>query len=638
MIMQTRELALGKPDAKSRTVPLTLSTETPVDRGDYREVLDHAGPGSVDLSRAPLPLIESHDASRLPIGTVDQLRVENRKLRGVARFGNSQRAQEVFQDIQDGILRSVSIAYEYVGNPAPQGDGNTLRFKFKPLEVSAVSVPADPNAGFYRSHNLETRIMDSNDDQNVTPLSDLSRSQRRAARLDAEAAQSAAELERARCAEIDAMCAAHKIPADLRADMIRDGTTIPEARNIALAYMTRTRPPQRPLSDYGSFGRGSDGDILGMEPGEARRFSIVRAMNAIVNNDWRKAGLERAASDAVARQLGRESQGFFVPRDVLTRASYATGAPATGGTLVGTELLAGSFVDVLRNKTRVIELGATMLSGLVGNVDIPRRTSATAASWVIEDQALTESEGTFDKLSLTPKTIGAYSRYSRNMLMQGTPDIEMLVRSDLAAVLALGIDAAAINGPGTAGTPLGILNAAGVGSVIGGANGALVTFDHLIDLATTVAAANADSGSLAYLASPKVLGALSKSKASTGQYLWPTRGQAGAENAAPANAVPGGTGNTRMSDFSALGYPLAISNQAPDNLTKGTSVGICSAIIFGNWSDVIIGEWGVLEILPNPYDDAAYKAGAVLIRAMQTIDVGIRHGASFAVMTDALTS
>jgi HK97 family phage major capsid protein len=203
--------------------------------------------------------------------------------------------------------------------------------------------------------------------------------------------------------------------------------------------------------------------------------------------------------------------------------------------------------------------------------------------------------------------------------MQSTPDIEMLVRADLIAQLALGIDAAALYGIGSGGTPLGIANTAGIGSVVGGANGAQITIDNIIQLETQIMAANAPEDTLAYLANAKTVGWLKALKSTTGQYLW-------------SNNVQGGTPGQIN------GYDVARSNQARSNLTKGTSAGICSEVYFGAWKELVIGEWGVLEIVPNPYDSAAYKQGAVLIRAMQSIDVAVRHAASFAMMSDALTS
>ena len=353
---------------------------------------------------------------------------------------------------------------------------------------------------------------------------------------------------------------------------------------------------------------------------------MIRAINAQMSGNWKEAGLEREISSDIAKRMGKSTDGFYMPTNLsfAERSSYAVGtagAGTTGGTLVATNLLAGSFIEVLRNKSRVMGLGATVLSGLVGSVDIPRQTAATSYYWVGEGGTLTEAEATFDKVSLSPKHIGTYSMITRQMLQQSTPDIEMLVRADLIAQLALGIDAAALYGTGSSNQPLGISAQSGIGSVVGGTNGAAITIDNLIDLETALAAANAPDDSLAYLTNAKVVGALKKLKSTTGQYLW-TNSPNGQRSATPGEIN---------------GYTVARTNQARSNLTKGTS-SVASEVYFGNWSELLVGEWGVLEIVPNPYDSTAYKQGGILLRAMQTLDIGVRHAASFSVMSDALTA
>jgi HK97 family phage major capsid protein len=499
-----------------------------------------------------------------------------------------------------------------------------LRFTWCPIELSAVSIPADPSAGFYRHLTLEKNMGTTNTN---TEQSHQTRSQKRAATGELDRIALSNQEERNRCAEITAMGRAHNCP-DLAEDLVRENVDLAQAREAVLDWVTSRRPRQLPANrDYTDAG-----DYIDMH-NEAKDFSIVRAINAVVNSSWKGAGLERAASEAVAKRIGRESSGgFFFPLDArLTRSPYSTGGGNTGAALLATNLLASSFIEVLRNKVRVIELGATMLSGLVGNVDIPRRSAATPISWIGEAGSLTDGEGTLDKLQLAPKTVGALSTISRNMLMQSTPDIEMLVRSDMIAVLGLGIDLAAINGLGSANQPLGILNTVGVGQVVLGTNGAQISLDNLLDLVKTVMNANADAGSLAFLTNPSVVGFLSKLKATTNQYLW-DRGE-NQNNFGPVS----GSGVGGQNLLSAVGQKMAITNQVPSNLTKGTANGTCSAVIFGNWQDVVIGEWGVLEILPNPYDSVQYPKGSVLIRALQTIDIGIRHPQSFAIINDALT-
>jgi HK97 family phage major capsid protein len=353
--------------------------------------------------------------------------------------------------------------------------------------------------------------------------------------------------------------------------------------------------------------------VIGMNAREVQQYSLVRAIWASVQNDWRGAELEREASVAVARQLRREPQGFFVPADWAQR-DLLVGTATAGGHTVATELLAQSFIDLLRNSMVVRAAGATILSGLMGNIAIPRQTGGATAYWVAENGAPTESQQAFDQVTMSPKTVGAFTDISRRLLMQSSLDVEAFVRTDLATVLALAIDLASLHGTGSSNQPTGIAATSGIGSVAGGTNGLAPAWSHLVSLETEVAIDNADVNRLAYITNAKVRGKLKQvEKASnTGLFLW-------AEGAQPIN-----------------GYSAYISNQVSSTLTKGSSSGVCSAIFFGNWADLIIGLWGGLDILVDPYTGST--AGTVRVVALQDVDLAVRHPESFAAMLDALTT
>ena len=433
----------------------------------------------------------------------------------------------------------------------------------------------------------------------------------------------ATELERERVQGVRAVCRTYSMD-DAVDDFIDSGASIGDVRAEALRRIgNRSVRPVAALTQYGA-------DQLGLSEREVRDFSLVRAINAHLSGDWSAAGFERECSRSVAQKLGKQTQGFFVPRDVRqrgqwdeqqTRAAYQVGATATGGAVVATNLLPDFFIEALRNKSQVMNAGATVLDGLIGNVDIPRRITTTTTSWVAEGGVLSEAEATFDKVTLRPKTVGALSKMSRLMLLQSTPAIEMITRSDLMQQIGIGIDVAALGGSGAGNQPTGVANTAGIGGVIMGTNGAAVTLDVAIALETALANSNAPLGSRGYIWNTKTVGTLKTLKASTGSYLWTTD-------------APGQRSGTPLT-FN--GYPVYVSNQARSTLTKGTSTGVCSELFFGAWSELLIGSWGVLEILVNPYDSTGFTTGDVLIRAMQTLDIGVRHAASFATISDALT-
>jgi HK97 family phage major capsid protein len=399
-----------------------------------------------------------------------------------------------------------------------------------------------------------------------------------------------------------------------------------ERRERVEGWQTEMGQPARP-------GMRPD-PTIGMTPAEQRDYSLVRALNAAVRGDWRGAELEQEASAATAQRLGREPQGFYVPFDYLAgnggrrsvqvrtnrgfqyvreQRDLTVGTDTAGGHTVATDLMSTDFIDLLRNAMMVQRAGARMLTGLVGDVAIPRQTGGATAYWVAESGAPTESQAAFDQVTLAPKTIGAYSDISRKLLRQASIDIEAIVRQDLATVLALEIDRAALHGSGSSNQPTGVAATSGIGSVAGGTNGLAPAHSHIVALETEVAQDNADMGRVAYMTNTKVRGKLKSTVVGTDQrMLW-------AEGGTPLN-----------------GYPAWITNQVANNLTKGTSNGVCSAIFFGNWGDLLIGMWGALDVLVDPYSSST--TGTVRVVALQDVDIAVRHPQSFAAMLDALTA
>lgn len=633
--MQYRQLRfVGDPDKATRSVPVTVSSETPVDRGRYVEILDHS-PGAVDLSRAPLPLVESHDTSRLNIGIVEDLRVEGGRLRGTARFGESARAKEVFADVQARVVRGVSIGYELLddGTPVPHDSGRARKFKFRPIEASAVAVPADIDVGFYRSRNA---TMETTTELDVHSGAPMSRSQRRAAQYETGGGSAAEERERT--TGIMALATSHNL-RELGDRAIRDGVPLEAFRGMALDALYRRgsdRPLYTPISQ------------IGMSEREVRDFSVARLFRSIIENRPDLAPGEREACAAVQSQMERTGSGprkggLQLPYDVMRApipgaevrggqlvvgnrvlqrdlSSLTVGA---GGAMVATDLLAASFVDLLRARTLVFALGAMRLTGLVGNVSIPRQTGTTTMGWVAQAAAASESDASFNAISMTPKTAHGMQDVTRDLLVQGSPAVEGICRADLLASMATTVDYAALAATGASNQPTGLMSTAGIGSVVGGTNGGAPTWDHLVALEEAVSNANADVGRLAYLTNAKVRSKLKRTQRFSG-----TDGMPLFERAFDG-FDPGAFGSVNF-------YPAGVSNQVPSTLTKGTASGICSAILFGNWADLMIGEWGTAEILPDPYTQAANRI--VRFHIYQSVDVGVRHPASFAMMNDVLTS
>ena len=265
-----------------------------------------------------------------------------------------------------------------------------------------------------------------------------------------------------------------------------------------------------------------------------------------------------------------------------------------------------------------MEAGATMITGLQGNVSIPKRATSSTAEWFGADDAdaISESVGSFGTVAMTPKSIGVYSKFSRLMQLQSTPQIEQLIRSDFLELIGSGIDAAAIAGTGSSSQPTGILSQSGTTVLALGTNGAALSLDNLLTLKKNVAAANADDGTSCYLINPKVESALSQLKNSDGLYH--------------LNPYDLPLGEQRFA-----GRRMLVSTNVPSNLSKGSGNNL-SAAIYGRFSDLLIGQWSGIEIETDIYSD--FAKGTVGVRALATIDIAVRHGESFSLVKDAIAA
>jgi HK97 family phage major capsid protein len=491
---------------------------------------------------------------------------------------------------------------------------------WEPMEVSLVSVPEDYTVGVGRAGNeenevvvLEKEIQKTESERSHAEMTkpEVKEPEKAPAKVDVDALKAeirSAELSRTR--EILAIGEQHK-QQEMARSYINDGKSLEEFRSAVLSELAKGAKPIKTQEKTPE---------IGMSEKEIKQYSFMRAIRTQIDNRF-KAEFEREASDAAAKKMGKEPQGLYVPYDVL-RAEYegqrdlTKGTGSAGGFLVSTDLLASSFIGLLRNRMMVRALGAQTLGGLVGDILIPRLGGGATAYWVDENGAPTESQQAFEQVAMQPRTVGAFTEMSRKLLLQSSLDVENLTRSDLATVLALAIDLAAINGSGLSNQPKGILKTTGIGSVAIGTDGGPPLWAHMVDLESQIANKNADVNTLAYLTNSKVRGKLKQTEkaANTAQFIW--------EN---GNEVGFGMVN---------GYRSGVSNQVPSDLTKGTGTNL-SAILFGNWSDLLIGEWGALDILVNPY--ANDKTGAVRVRVLQDVDIAVRHPESFAALVDATT-
>ncbi len=352
---------------------------------------------------------------------------------------------------------------------------------------------------------------------------------------------------------------------------------------------------------------------------EADKFSLVNAIKAQATGDWSQAGREREIGQELCRKHGqRTATGILVPNQSWSKRTFVTSSGSAGGNIVATDILEDQFIDALRPYSAVMEAGATMITGLQGNVSIPKRATSSTAEWFGADDAdaISESVGSFGTVAMNPKSIGVYSKFSRLMQLQSTPQIEQLIRSDFLELIGSGIDAAAIAGSGSSSQPTGILSQSGTTVLALGTNGSALSLDNLLTLKKNVAAANADDGTSCYLINPKVESALSQLKNSDGLYH--------------LNPYDLPLGEQRFA-----GRRMLVSTNVPSNLSKGSGSNL-SAAIYGRFSDLLIGQWSGIEIETDIYSD--FAKGTVGVRALATIDIAVRHGESFSLVKDAIAA
>jgi len=565
-------------DEESRTVDATLSTEYGVNRSYGNEILLHES-DAVDLTRTPFPLVVSHDTSELPIGLVEQVRLVGRKLKGVLRFGESERAKEIWADVKSGVIRNLSVGYR-IHDSRMDGE-DLIATSWEPYEVSAVAVGADPHAGIGRSM------------KKVNKMENMSRSERKAQKRSNEDVVNDIN-------EILHLGKQHG-EMEMAQDEVRNGTSLEDFHSKLLGRIAMSKMNFSTTKPEGNA-------VIGMNQSEVDNFSFVRAIRAHHTGDWRRAGLEREAIQAAADMVGKSTENIVIPPDMMQRDFTKSG---TSSASIQTTILSSSFIDILRNHSLLLDR-VQMLAGLVGDVAIPRMSGSATSYWVAEGSNVTESTPTLDQVTLQPKTVGGLVDISRKMLLQSTPDAEMMIRNDLGMVLATEVDRAIINGSGSGAEPEGILNASGIGSVAIGTNGGAPTWNHMMELVEDVAAANADNGGV-FITNAAVEAKLRKT------------------------AKVSSTDSMMILEESGkiAGRDVLVTNQVPSNLTKGTGTNL-SAIVYGDISQVLMGQWGTLELDVDSSNQ--FASGAIRVRALWDVDVAIRHAAAFSAVVDAVTT
>jgi HK97 family phage major capsid protein len=560
-------------DEEARTVKLSFSSEEPYERWFGMEVLGH-NDGEIDMSfiaSGSAPFLLNHDPER-QIGVIEKAWIDkDKKGRAVVRFSKNPAAEEVFQDIRDGIRKNISVGYEVNSMVQISGREDEKSFRvdaWTPLEASSVSIPADRTVGIGRNST------------NNNPIKRKSKMENNNDVISKNAVREILALGNHR-------------GGDFRKDAekaIAEGWDVERFRSHIYGIMDRQADVSSIDADPNMFGRNGSGPatplvdaILAQIPGSADSYEAGKAVEA---------------SQELSRRFNKKPQGLLIP--IGNRRTLETGVGSTGGYLVQETIRGDQLIDYLHNASLVQQFGATVLSDLQGDVSLPRVDGTATAYYLGESEETTDSNQSFGQLRMTPHTIGARTEISRRTMLQSSIAMENFVRQDLSKLLAVTMDQAAISGLGASGQPRGILNVPGVGSVTLNATNT-PDWGDIVDLESAVAVDNALMGNLAYMTNATIAGNMKKTAKDAGSGLFLAEG-----------------GNTAKGTTSTNGYPLGVTNQVP-----------AKYILFGNWSDLVIGMWGIIDLIVDPYSDS--KKGQVNLTAFLDFDIAIRHPESFAV-------
>lgn len=619
-------------DDEDRSYEVSLSSETPVDRWYGREILEHSK-DAVDLARAAkgLNLLFNHDADR-PIGRLENLRVDGGKLKADMRFYSTDDGRNIRTMVDEG-MREVSIGYgidTYEKTPG-KGDAPTeyRATRWTPLEGSIVSVPADYSVGVGRSA-----------DGIKYPVHVRSKSPAQGPEENnmAQATTAAPTGADQPAVQIMRLAQQHKIDSARAIQWVEEGKSLDEVRQLILDERA-TKPVAQPApKEEEQFGS------LALNEAERQRYSYARAIVLAADSaeGRRVSGFEMDISQELERLMPQSYKrlgGVFIPTSMSGAArefadkkiqfsdelrgkiaSFLKGDKrAMDSQTVGAskELVfnqfGGELIEILRNMALVVQMGARVLTGLSSPVSFPRQISDAIAYWVGENSGVdvTSSSVGTDLVTLNPRTLQAATAYSRQLLVQSSIDVEAMVRGSIAASHALAWDLAALHGTGSNGQPTGIYNYPGVGTT---PFGGVITYANLLKMEAAVANANAIMGALGWLTNPSVA---SNAK---GTLQFSVNG---------SRTIWEGT----ILEGEMDGYPARATNQVSKTLGAGAEQGL----VFGNWSDLLIGQFGgAMEMIVDPY--TLKKQGLIEVASFQMCDVAIRHAKSFDIATGLTVS
>lgn len=639
---------------------MSVASEYPVGSWAGEEILVHK-PECINLERVNGMVVmwnHGHDPSvgAEPLGKVLDWSIDGTKSVVTFRWAETDLATKYKSLVDDGIVTNVSIRYQI--DDWVERDGKCYVTRFTPVHCSFVSDPADPSVGVGRSledspsettpeaiavEPIEAVEVEIEEEEETETEEKTTKTPLYKSKLEVTETPKGGQMENEkpeinmdelRAAETDRQRSIRAMGdqwsrnlgpqfAKLSEELIESGKSVEEARGIFAVEVERGFN-QQPIAGVSNPTDKPRDYLAGFGKRENQQYSMLRLLRSMIPdfpNDYGKNCFEREVSQQIAKQVGgSEDRVYFPTRNLYygQRDIQNTGSATLGGNLIDTDLRADMWIEALRNKAIVLQMGAKFITGLRGNVAFPKETGVSTADWINENEPAPESNYTVGQIGLNPKTIAAYTTLTRTLLLQSTPDAEMIARDNLVKAMALKIDQTVLYGSGVAPVPKGIANYSGIKKLTAGfgTDGGYPTYEKLIELCGEIEAANANINGLKWLINAKTQARL---------MITPVQ-------------ASGVEGNFIIRDGSSTfcGKPYYVTNQVRSTLTKGNGTNL-SEIYLGDWSQIYIGEWEGLSLSAN-YNGATFRTGGVEIVAFQTMDLNVAYEESFGMFTDAKTA
>lgn len=614
----TRTLAIRADETndETRSIELSFSSEEPYQRYSwetgqpYYEVLGHKE-GEVDTSfigsgRAPLLLDHWRDnASR--VGVVQSVSVGEGRAKARVRFSRTERGIEAFEEVKDGTLVNVSVGY-HVLEQEDEGMRDGIKVvrvtKWKPVEISLVSIPADETVGVGRADEQQEAAEQNNNQKDLITMTEETKTPT----PDVEAIKRAAAQEaQERVSAIYALGVKHSMQ-DEAEKFVKEGKSVDAFRAHILDKLpTETKKDEK--NEGRSYAiRTAPAIVTEREKGEKDaldKFSITKAVRAAMDPMYVRSGeadYELGLSRELAQQENRKDvSGIYLPFGVLcrsyqTRANTDPMAPANtgfGSQLVGTEYRPDLFVHALRNKSVTAQTGATWLTGLTQNISIPKETTEVEFAMVGDGNTKGNKAMGTSVIPLSPKHGRVRVDVTRGMVLQGLPAIESLIQGKILGAVGRGLDKQALYGDGEGFNVTGLIEQVGVLDD-DAFTGADPTFAELVLLQGSVAATNAE-----------VAGSFALNEAQ--------------KHRLRAVAKDSGSGRFVVENNAIDGYNVYGSNQIVDG----------DVWYSGNWGALYIAMWGGVDLIVDPYTGA--DTGNTRLVGHVAFDVAVSHAEAFKV-------